>query len=204
MGHRNNPNAEAVILALLAYWRERLRPVIHIKHRSSETDSVFWPLQEGFAFKNAFQPDETETVIEKIMPCAFTTVLESVLTQRTLPASSLPVPQQTTRWSNRTNYGLQRHRRIRDCRCLPRICQTGLQGRPRSATEAHYMSLANLDGEYAKVINLEKVTDQRGEITASAPRCSIAHAYSLLPADRRCGTLASFEGINPFTVEPAV
>lgn len=159
LGQRNNPHAEAVILALLAHWRERGRPVIHIRHRSSNRDSVFWPQQEGFEFKPEFQPGETETVIEKPTPCAFArTDLEATLAQ--LGIGSIVITGVAT------NNSVEATARTAGCRginayVVEDACFTfakrDFQGQLRSAEAVHDMSLANLDGEYAKVVSSEKL-----------------------------------------------
>ena len=52
LGERNNLTAEANMLSLLDFWRKNSWPVFHIKHRSREPESVFWPEQAGFDFKD--------------------------------------------------------------------------------------------------------------------------------------------------------
>ncbi|WCN07795.1 isochorismatase family protein [Marinomonas mediterranea] len=56
LGLRNNPSAEAEISSLLSLWRQKSWPIFHVKHRSKQRESVFWPDQEGFEFKEAFLP----------------------------------------------------------------------------------------------------------------------------------------------------
>jgi nicotinamidase-related amidase len=68
LGPRNNPDAETVMLKLLDAWRIAGMPTIHVRHRSREPDSVFWPDQQGFEFKPVFLPQGDELVIEKISP----------------------------------------------------------------------------------------------------------------------------------------
>src|SRR5688500_4530309 len=83
LGARNNQNAELEMLKLLSQWRRLGWPVFHIKHRSAQVDSVFWPDQEGFEFKAEFLPLTNEIVIEKKTPCAFAgTSLESLLNEQ--------------------------------------------------------------------------------------------------------------------------
>ncbi len=64
LGPRNNPDAEKVMLQLLKAWRTEQWPIIHVKHRSSEPDSVFWPEQQGFEFKPDFLPQGDEPIVE--------------------------------------------------------------------------------------------------------------------------------------------
>ncbi|WP_346290696.1 hypothetical protein [Sphaerothrix gracilis] len=46
-GDRNNPQAEANIVQLLAAWRQSQMPVLHVKHMSTEPDSPYRPGQTG-------------------------------------------------------------------------------------------------------------------------------------------------------------
>ncbi|MCG6542168.1 cysteine hydrolase [Pseudomonas sp. KSR10] len=163
LGQRNNPHAEAVMLALLVHWQEHGRPVIHIRHRSSDPDSVFWPHQDGFEFKPAFQPGENETVIEKSTPCAFTrTDLEALLAQ--LGVSSIVITGVAT------NNSVEATARTAGCKGIDAyvvedacftFAKRDYRGQMRSAEAVHDMSLANLDGEYAKVVSSAKILSHR-------------------------------------------
>ena len=158
LGQRNNPHAEAAILALLTHWRGQQRPVIHVRHRSTEPESVFWPFQDGFEFKPAFQPNQNETVIEKATPCAFSgTDLEAILTQ--LGVGSIAITGAAT------NNSVEATARTAGCRGLKTyvvedacftFAKRDYRGRLRSAEAVHDMSLANLDGEYAKVVSSQR------------------------------------------------
>ncbi|MBP5130180.1 isochorismatase family protein, partial [Pseudomonas protegens] len=65
LGPRNNPEAEEWMLELLALWRTRGWPVIHVQHLSRSTDSVFWPGQSGVEFQPRFRPQTGEGLIQK-------------------------------------------------------------------------------------------------------------------------------------------
>ena len=70
-GPRNNHDAEKNIARLLAAWRERGWPIIHVKHDSPSPESVFRPGQEGNDFKPLTAPLQGETVIAKKVHSAF-------------------------------------------------------------------------------------------------------------------------------------
>lgn len=79
-GERNNPDAEANIETLLAYWREQRWPVAHAKHCSTNPESLLRPGHPGNDFKPEAEPGEGEPIFEKEVNSAFIgTDLESWL-----------------------------------------------------------------------------------------------------------------------------
>ena len=70
-GDRNNPDAEANMAILLARWRQKQWPVMHIRHASTEPNSTYRPGQPLFEFKKEVTPIEGERVIEKSVNSAF-------------------------------------------------------------------------------------------------------------------------------------
>lgn len=84
-GRRNNPEMEARGLALLAAWRGAGRPVVNVKHNSTEPASTLRPDRPGNAFKPGFEPAAREALIEKTVNAAFIgTSLEADLRARGL------------------------------------------------------------------------------------------------------------------------
>lgn len=70
-GPRNNPAMEANGRRLLAAWRARGLPLIHVRHDSIHADSVLHPSHPGNAFRDGFEPLPGETVIGKSVNAAF-------------------------------------------------------------------------------------------------------------------------------------
>ena len=50
-GERNNPDAEANIASLIAFWRASERPVIHVHHHSAHAEGLFHPSKPGARVK---------------------------------------------------------------------------------------------------------------------------------------------------------
>ena len=70
-GRRNNPQLEQRVADLLRVWRGRGRPVVHVRHMSSDPSSPLRPGQPGNDFKRETAPVAGEAVIEKSVNSAF-------------------------------------------------------------------------------------------------------------------------------------
>jgi len=160
-GSRNNLGAEAVIARLLAAWREAGRPVLHVRHDSTEPNSTYRPGQPGHEFKPEAMPMPGEPVISKQVHSAFigtdleqrlrdagigTLVVAGVITNNSVEA--------TVRMAGNLGF---------DTRLVEDACFTYARydhaGRLRSAAEVHAMSLANMNGEYCTVVTSAAVLD---------------------------------------------
>lgn len=154
---RNNPDAEANMARMLAHWRERGWPVIHVRHMSREPHSTYRPGQPGNEFKDEVKPLEGETVIEKSTNSAFlgtrladalrgieTLVIAGVITNNSVEA--------TARMAGNLGYDT-----IVVCDATATFGRRDFAGRWRTADEVHDLSLANLDGEYARVLTADDV-----------------------------------------------
>lgn len=156
-GRRNNPQAEANIERLLAAWRERGATVVHVRHISRSPESLFWPGQPGAEFQDALKPLANEHVVEKNVPDAFAlTGLERWLHVRDV--DSLVIVGVST------NYSVESTARSAGCLgfktwvvsdAVFAFEKTDYTGKLRTAAEVHDMSLANLDGEFAQVIDTQ-------------------------------------------------
>jgi nicotinamidase-related amidase len=152
---RNNLQAEAVIAKLLAAWRRRNAPMVHIRHISRTSGSPFWPGQAGVEFQPDLAPLQHEHVVEKNVPDAFiNTGLERWLHVRgesvlvIVGVSTNNSVEATARTAG--NLGFKTYV-VSDATFA--FEKADFSGVKRSADEVHAMALANLHGEYATVIH---------------------------------------------------
>ncbi|MFD2261774.1 cysteine hydrolase family protein [Lacibacterium aquatile] len=68
---RNNPDMEANGQKLLAFWRGKGWPILHVRHDSVEPDSTLRPDHPGNGFRPGFAPQRYEPVIGKSVNSAF-------------------------------------------------------------------------------------------------------------------------------------
>ncbi len=161
LGQRNNPDAEATMLKLLELWRATSRPIIHVKHRSTEPGSVFWPEQDGFEFKADFLPRDGELVVEKSIPCALLKSGLGALLKRQNICTLVLVGASTNNSvesTARTASGLGYNVYVIEDACFT-FAKDDYFGNPKTAQEVHAMSLANLQGEYAQILTSGQILD---------------------------------------------
>jgi nicotinamidase-related amidase len=154
-GPRNNPGAEKVVATLLAAWRRAGRPVVHIRHDSVLPDSAYRPGQPGNAFKPETAPFPGETVIAKRTNSAFIgTRLEQHLHEAGIGQLVVcgVVTNNSVEATVRIAGNLGLDTLLVEDACFA-FAKRDWSGRLRSADEVHAMSLANLDGEYCRVVN---------------------------------------------------
>jgi len=154
-GTRNNAGAETAIASLLAAWRAKGAPVVHIRHISRTPGSPFWPGQPGVEFQAALVPLDSEHVVEKNVPDALVNSgLERWLRVRGISSvvivgvSTNNSVEATARTAG--NLGFKTYV-VSDATFA--FAKSDFDGRARAADEVHAMALANLQGEYASVIN---------------------------------------------------
>jgi nicotinamidase-related amidase len=157
-GRRNNPQAEECIAGLLGAWREVGGPIVHVRHISRTPGSLFWPGQAGVEFQEELKPLDTEHVVEKNIPCAFTNSgLERWLRVRGVTAlvivgvSTNNSVEATARTAGNLEF---RTGVVSDATFA--FDKTDFEGTHRTAAEVHAMSLANVEGEYAQIMNTEQ------------------------------------------------
>lgn len=155
LGRRNNPQAEERMLELLALWRLRGRPVIHVQHLSRSPDSVFWPEQEGVEFQPRFMPQDGEWLIQKQVPDAFcASGLEAQLREAGIGQLIIVgvATNNSVESTARTAGNLGFDTWVAEDACFT-FDKADYFGTPRTAEEVHGMSLGNLHGEYATVVS---------------------------------------------------
>ncbi|MEZ4606260.1 MAG: cysteine hydrolase family protein [Deinococcales bacterium] len=158
---RNNPNAEANIFELLSLWRSKSLPILHIHHMSTKANSAYRPGQAGNDFKDLLKPLAGEWVLEKATNSAFIgTNLEGSLHQKGI--SKLVVTgvitnnsvEATVRMAG--NLGFETY--LVEDGSFTFGCYD-FYGTWHEAREVHAMSLANLSGEYATIVNTAQLKE---------------------------------------------
>jgi nicotinamidase-related amidase len=163
-GPRNNQDAEQNIARLLAAWRGRSRPVIHVKHDSTRPDSPFRPGQAGNDFLPLTAPLPGETVVAKTVHSAFIGTdlvarLEAMGRPTLVICGVLLANSVEATVRNAANLGFSVRLPADACwSCDKR----DLTGRLWPAEDVHQLTLALLDGEYAQVTTVGAILAQSG------------------------------------------
>lgn len=163
--HRNTPALESNIARLLDAWRRTKRPVIFVQHVSKEKDSPLRPNQPGVEIKDEVRPLPGEPVVQKSVNSAFIgTSLEADLRQR--GQTTVVVTGMQTNYCVSTtvrmagNLGFDTYV-VSDATAT--FDNTGPDGRVWPAQVLHDVSLADLHGEFATVVDTQGVLNQLGD-----------------------------------------
>jgi nicotinamidase-related amidase len=155
---RNNPDALDRIVELLTAFRAKGLPVFHIRHASTEPDSVFRQERSGFQVIPAARELPDEPVIVKNVNSAFIgTDLEARLKEaghHTLVicgATTNHCVETSTRMAGNLGFDA---RLVRDATWT--YDRTGPDGDHHSATDIHAMTLSNLSDEFATIVTAEE------------------------------------------------
>ena len=158
-GRRNNPAMETRVAELLDAWRSSNRPVIHLKHMSTDPASPLRPDQPGNAFKVEATPRPSERVIEKRVNCGFIgTTLEAEL--RAAGHQTLVIAGLTTNHCISTtarmagDLGFDTWVVSDATATFDRIGPDGLR---YPAEQVHAFALSDIHGEFAIVADTERV-----------------------------------------------
>jgi nicotinamidase-related amidase len=151
---RNNPEAVARIADLLNAFRDRGAPIFHIRHASTRPNSAFAPGATGYPVKDEAREIEGEPVIVKRVNSAFIgTDLEArlraagITTLVICGATTNHCVETTTRMAGNLGFDA---RLVRDATWT--FDRVGPDGDVHSAEEIHAMTLANLHGEFARIV----------------------------------------------------
>jgi len=158
-GVRNNPHAESNIAKLIHVWREKKRPIVHVRHMSTEPESPLRPGQDGNEFKHEASPLDDEHVEEKEVNSAFIgTGLEEYLRRNNIDTVVIVglttdhCISTSTRMSG--NLGFKTYV-VSDATAT--FNRTGYDGTPYSADDVHSYALASLHQEFASVLKTEDI-----------------------------------------------
>jgi nicotinamidase-related amidase len=165
---RNNPEAVARIADLLGAFRDRGAPIFHIRHQGTRPNSSFLPDATGYPVKDEAREIEGEPVIVKQVNSAFIgTDLEHRL--RAADIKSLVICGATTNHCVETTTRMAGN--LGFDACLVRDAtwtfdRIGPDGDAHSAEDIHAMTLANLNGEFARIVSaaeaIASLDDARG------------------------------------------
>jgi nicotinamidase-related amidase len=151
---RNNPEAIARIADLLSAFRDRGAPIFHIRHQGTRPNSSFLPGATGYPVKDEAREIEGEPVIVKRVNSAFIgTDLETRLRAAEIKtlvicgATTNHCVETTTRMAGNLGFDA---RLVRDATWT--FDRVGPDGDAHSAEEIHAMTLANLNGEFARIV----------------------------------------------------
>lgn len=154
-GRRNNPILEQRVAELLHAWRTTGRPVVHVRHMSSEGSSPLRPDQPGNELKPETAPIAGEVVIEKRVNSAFIgTTLETDL--RRAGCLDLVIVGLTTNHCVSTTARMAGNLGFRTwvvSDATATFDRIGPDGAHHRAEEIHAIALSDLHGEFATVID---------------------------------------------------
>lgn len=158
-GRRNNPVLEARVLELLDAWRASGRPVIHARHMSSDPRSPLRPSHPANAFKPEALPLPGEPVIEKrVHSCFIGTALDAELRRHGHDAlvigglTTNHCVSTTARMAGDLGYTTWV---VADATAT--FDRVGPDGVTHRAEKLHSVALADLHGEFATVVDTERV-----------------------------------------------
>lgn len=156
---RNNPDAVARIAELLQAFRAHGKAVFHIRHASTTPGSSFRPTNPGYAVKDEAREIEGEAVIVKQVNSSFIgTGLEAALRSAGIGrlvicgATTNHCVETTTRMAGNLGFDA----------CLVRDATwtfdlIGPDGETHAAEDVQAMTLANLHGEFARIVSTHEM-----------------------------------------------
>jgi nicotinamidase-related amidase len=161
---RNNPDAVNHIVRLLAEFRAKRVPIIHIRHASLNPASRFGAGKSGYAVKEEAREQPGEPVLVKHVNSSFIgTDLEPRLRQLGIEnvvivgATTNHCVETTTRMAGNLGF---KAKLVRDATWT--FDRDGVDGEPYTAAQIHAMTLANLKDEFAEIVTTADVVRRLG------------------------------------------
>lgn len=160
-GEISNPEVFDNIARLLAAWRERGWPVIHVRHASTEPQSPLRPDHSGHAFHPKARPLSSETQFLKTVNSAFIgTGLEHHLRDQDI--ASLVVAGLTTDHCVSTSVRMAGNLGF-DVTLVSDATATfgreGYDGEPYAGEDIHRFHLMSLAGEFCRICSSEELAE---------------------------------------------
>ena len=160
-GERNNFDAEKNASKLLELWRKNNFPIFHVKHCSSNPNSILNENNIGNEFKDIVMPIEGEKIIKKNVNSAFIgTDLKEQLDNNKI--NKLVIVGLTTDHCVSTttrmagNFGYETYL-VSDATAT--FNKMGIDGKNFSANLIHETALASLNEEFASVVTTKFIVD---------------------------------------------
>ena len=161
LGSRNNPDAESNMAMLLAEWRKRSAPVVHVKHNSTESNSTLRPELPGNEIKDCVKPLPEEKLFEKTVNSAFIgTGLEEHLKSNNI--KNLVIIGLTTDHCVSTTIRMASNLGFKVWLVADATAtfeRQNYDGKHFSAEQMHEISLASLNNEFCNVIKASEALE---------------------------------------------
>lgn len=158
-GNRNNKDAEVISGKILERWRELDLPIFHIRHSSVQPTSKLYESNPGFEFNENVLPENDECIITKKVNSAFIGTdlkeqldLQKINTVVILGITTNHCVSTTARMAG--NFGYETYVVSDATAAFNRI---GINGEKYEAEIVHLMALANLNEEFATILDAEKL-----------------------------------------------
>src|SRR3982075_4660872 len=155
---QNNPQAVARIVDLLNAFRDHGAPILHIRHEGTRPNSSFLPGGTGYPVKHEAREMAEEPVIVKRVNSAFIgTDLEDRL--RAADIKTLVICGATTNHCVETTTRMAGNLGFDACLVRDAIWtfdRVGPDGDKPAAEDIHAMTLANLNGEFARIVSAKE------------------------------------------------
>jgi len=140
LGLRNNPQAESNITRMLAAWRERDLPVVHVQHCSTEPESPLRPELPGNVIGTGLEQFLHDRDISQLVIVGLTTdhcVSASTRTASDLGFDVTVISDATAAFERR-----------------------GYDGVHYTGDEIHRVNLVSLDGEFCRIRSTAEILDK--------------------------------------------